>query len=202
MQIALPLHYRSAAGERDFFLSDANRDAVAMLDRWPDWPQPRLLLIGPEGAGKSHLARVFSARAGASVHDDLDRQRDEEALFHAWNRAAADRPLLLIARVPPRDWGVRLPDLASRLAATPAIAIQPPDDELLTAVLAKQFRDRGLVVGPDVVGWLTTRIERSFAAAAEVVERLDRAALAQGRGITVPLARATLEAQPGLFGDS
>lgn len=198
MQIALPLHYRSAAGERDFFVSEANRDAVAMLDRWPDWSQPRLLLIGPVGAGKSHLARVFAARSAASVHDDLDQHRDEEALFHAWNAASAGNPLLCVARTDPRTWGIGLPDLASRLAATPIVAILPPDDILLSAVLAKQFRDRGLTVGPDVIGWLTTRIERSFAAAAAVVELLDKAALAQGRAITIPLAKAVLDAQFGM----
>lgn len=198
MQIALPLHYRSAAGESDFFVSDANRDAVGMLDRWGDWLQPRLLLTGPPAAGKSHLARVFAARSSAIIHDDLDRHRDEETVFHAWNAATEEHPLLLVARTPPRDWGIGLPDLASRLAATPAVTIQSPDDALLAAVLAKQFRDRGLAVGPDVVGWLTTRIERSFAAAATAADMLDQAALAQGRAITVPLARGVLEAQMGL----
>ena len=197
-QIPLPLHYRSAEGERDYFVSDANRDAVAMLDRWPDWSAPVLLLTGPEGSGKSHLARIFEARVPTTVADDLDRSHDEEALFHGWNAATLDNPLLLVARTPPRDWSVRLPDLASRLAATPAVAIAAPDDALLAAVLAKRFRDRGVAVTPDVVQWLTTRIERSFAAAANVIDVLDQAALAQGRAITVPLARATLEAQLGL----
>ncbi len=169
-----------------------------MLDRWPDWPQPRLLLIGAEASGKSHLARVFAARSGAVVYDDLDRSREEEALFHAWNAATPEQSLLFVARTSPRNWGIQLPDLASRLAAIPVVTIQPPDDALLSAVLAKQFRDRGLTVGPDVVGWLTTRIERSFAAAAGVVDLLDTAALAQGRAITVPLARGVLERQLGL----
>lgn len=197
-QIPLPLHYRSADGEQDFFVSEANGEAVAALDGWRGWPQPRLLLTGPEGAGKSHLARIFAARSGASVIDDLGRDLDEEALFHAWNAATPARPLLMVARTPPGQWAVRLPDLFSRLASTPAVTIRSPDDALLAAVLAKRFRDRGVLIAPDVVQWLTLRIERSFAGAAAAVEALDGAALAEGRAVTVPLARAALETQLGL----
>lgn len=194
-QIALPLAYRAADGERDFFVSDANAHAVAYLDRWPDWPRSVALLVGPQGAGKSHLARIFARQSDADVIDDLGcADGDDEALFHAWNRAG-ERPLLLVARTPPAQWPITLPDLKSRLAATPQIAIAAPDDALLAAVLAKQFRDRGLKVGPDVVGYVMARMERSFAKATEVVDRLDAAALAQGRAVTVPLARAALSQQ-------
>lgn len=189
IQIALPLDYRAADGERDFYVSDANADAVAHLDRWRGWPLPVTLLIGPKGAGKSHLGRIFARATGAAVLDDLDRERDEEAVFHAWN-AAGRKPLLLIARTPPRDWGIRLPDLASRLAATPQAAIRSPDDALLAAVAAKQFRDRGLRVSPEVLSYVIARIERSFEGVADAVERLDAAALAEGKGVTIPLARA------------
>lgn len=181
-------------GEADYFVSTANADAVAWLDRWPDWPQPQALLIGPEGAGKSHLARIFAARTGARLVDDADAA-DPEALFHAWNAATADAPLLMLARRRPRDWPHRLPDLASRLAATPLLAIADPDDALLGAVLAKQFADRGLRLPSEVAAYLLTRIERSFAAVAATVASLDAAALAEGRAITVPLAREVFEAQ-------
>ena len=201
MQIALPLAYKAADGERDFFVSDANSDAVRYLDGWPHWPRPVALLIGPEGAGKSHLARIFARQTGARIIDDLGAGLDAEAVFHAWNAAGADRPLLLVARTPPRDWAVALPDLVSRLAATPQIAIQPPDDALLSAVMAKQFRDRGLKVGPDVVAYVLARIERSFAAVADAVVRLDGTALADGRPVTVPLARAALAQQFELLDD-
>ena len=193
-QIALPLAYKAADGERDFFVSDANAHAVAYLDRWPDWPRPVALLVGPEGSGKSHLARIFARQTGAEVIDDLGGPSDDEALFHAWNRAG-ERPLLLVSRTPPSVWTVRLPDLKSRLAATPQVAIEAPDDALLVAVMAKQFRDRGLKVGPDVVAYVLARMERSFAKVAEVVEQLDAAALAAGRAVTVPLARAALADQ-------
>lgn len=202
IQLALPLAYKAADGEHDFFVSDANRDAVRHLDGWPTWPNPVTLLVGPEGSGKSHLGRIFArltdgvlglSDAPTRILDDVDRVRDEEALFHAWNDAQTTRRgLLLIARVPPRDWGVKLPDLASRLAATPQIVIQSPDDALLGAVMAKQFRDRGIVIGPDVLAYVLARIERSFVSVATAVELLDVASLAAGRAVTVPLAREAL----------
>ena len=193
-QLPLPLAYREALGEADFFVSAANAEAVAWLDRWPDWPQPRSVLIGPAASGKSHLARVFAGRTGAAVADDAEGT-DPEALFHAWNAATLERPLLIVARQRPADWGHGLPDLASRLAATPLLNVRDPDDALLGAVLAKRFADRGLRVAPDVAAYVLTRIERSFAGVADVVAALDAAALAEGRGVTIPLARAVLEAQ-------
>lgn len=193
-QIALPLAWPTADGEADYFVSDANEAAVAWLDRWPDWPRPVTLLVGPAGAGKSHLARIFQRRHGAVVVEDADRSRDEEALFHAWNAAGA-QPLLITARTPPRDWGVTLPDLGSRLGATPVIHIGLPDEPLLAAVMAKQFRDRGVAVAPELVAWVLARSERSFEAVARAVTLLDAAALERGRAITVPLARQVLDGQ-------
>lgn len=193
MQLPLPLAYRSAGGQGDFFVSTANADAVAWLDRWPDWPQPHALLIGPAVSGKSHLARMFAARSAATVVDDAECH-DQAELFHAWNAATPARPLLITAQREPRAW-VTLPDLASRLAATVTLTIADPDDALLAAVLAKQFADRGLRLAPDVAGYVLARIDRSFAAGARVVAELDAAALAGGQGVTVPLARRVLEAQ-------
>lgn len=193
-QLPLPLAYREGVGEADYFVSEANADAVAWLDRWPDWPQPQSLLIGPPESGKSHLARLFAGRTGATLADDAEAA-DPEALFHAWNAATAERPLLIVARHRPSDWGHGLPDLASRLAATPLLVIRDPDDRLLAAVLAKRFTDRGLRVAPEVAAYILARIERSFASLAAAVEALDGAALEEGRGLTIPLVRAVLEAQ-------
>ncbi len=194
-QPPLPLAFVPRLGEADFFVSDANRVAVAWLAAPPNWPMPRTLLIGPAQSGKSHLARLFGARHGGQVIDDADRSPDPEALFHAWNAATPAAPLLLTARQRPADWGHGLPDLASRLAATPLARLEEPDDALLGAVLAKHFADRGVRVGEDVVAWLVARIERSFAAAARVAAELDAAALAGQRAITIPLARERLETQ-------
>lgn len=190
-QLPLPLAYREALGEADFFVSDANADAVAWLDRWPDWPQPQALLTGPAASGKSHLARMFAGRSDATVIDDAGTA-DAETLFHAWNAATLGHPLLIVARTRP---ALGLADLASRLAATPLLTIRDPDDALLGAVLAKQFADRGLRVAPETATYILARIERSFAGVAAAVTALDEAALAEGRGVTVPLAREVLEAQ-------
>ncbi|GGI93908.1 regulatory inactivation of DnaA Hda protein [Polymorphobacter multimanifer] len=197
-QPALPLNFAPRLGEADFIVSDANRAAFEWLARPEAWPMPRVVLVGPEGSGKTHLAGLVAARTGARVIDDADRGPDAEALFHAWNAASADRPLLLTARTPPRQWPHRLPDLASRLAATPLVSLAEPDDTLLAAVLEKRFADRGLRVADEVIQWLALRIERSFAAAGQAVAMLDAAALADRREITVPLARTVFDAQLSL----
>ncbi len=192
-QMVLPLRWRAAQGQRDFFVSAANQAAVSFLDGWATWPIPVALLIGPAGSGKSHLAAIFGRRANARVWDDADRAASEEALFHAWNAALEERrPLLLTARSAPGDWNLALRDLRSRLQATPQVRIGLPDDALLQAVFRKLWRDRGVAVAADVVSYVLTRIERSFAGLAQAVARIDQAAMAQQRPITLPLAREVL----------
>lgn len=194
-QPALPLFYRPRLSAVDFIVSDANRDAAAWLAAPDRWPMPRCLLLGPQASGKSHLLALFAERHLATIIDDADRIGDGETLFHAWNAATAERPLLLAATRLPRFWAHQLSDFASRIAATPQVRLLDPDDALIGAVLAKCFADRGLRVGDDVIAWLVARIERSFAAAVDVVTRLDALALAERRDITVPLARALLDEQ-------
>jgi chromosomal replication initiation ATPase DnaA len=199
-QPALPLAYRPRLADSDFVVSDANRAAVTWLAAPASWPMPRTVLVGPPASGKSHLAQLFSAANSATVVDDADTWTDGEALFHAWNAATPEQPLLLTATLLPPQWPHRLADLASRLAATPQVRLGDPDDALIAAVLAKHFADRGLRVGADVVSWLVLRIERSFVAARDIVGQLDALALAERRDITVPLARELLDAQmPLLF---
>ena len=187
-QLPLDLAYRPALGMADFVIAPGNRDAVAWIDRWPDWPSHALAIHGPKGSGKSHLAHVWQARSGAVF---LDRASDEtpaavvldepqgwpeDTLLHLYNRLReAGGHLLIVSATPPARWPVALPDLASRLASIPAVALAAPDDDLLVAVMAKQFADRGLEVNEDVLRYVASRVERSFAAAAEVVTRIDRA---------------------------
>lgn len=196
-QLVLPLSYRSADGESDFYISAANAEAVGWLDRWPDWPGRTLMLVGPPGSGKSHLLRIFARRAGEdiAVFDDAERpSRDETAIFHAWNTAHSGGPgLLLAARAPPAAWQIGLPDLRSRLRSLSVAEIAPPDDALLAELLAKHFRDRGLLVSPDVIDYMVPRIERSFAGALAAVNAVDVAALAGRRPVTVPLTREALQ---------
>ena len=208
-QLPLDLAYRPALGSADFVVADANRDAVAWIDRWPDWPAHALALHGPTGCGKTHLAHVWQARTAAVVLATppadgvapplrvvLDEPRDwtETALLHLYNALReAGGHLLIVSEIPPARWNVALADLASRLASIPAVALAAPDDALLIAVMAKQFSDRGLEVNDDVLRYVASRIERSFAAAAEMVDRIDRAALAEQRRVTPALARSCLD---------
>jgi chromosomal replication initiation ATPase DnaA len=214
-QMPLDLGHRAAVGREDFLVAPGNQDAVAWLDLWPNWPAPGLVIYGPEACGKTHLAEVWRARsqarivtpgdiadrdaptivgeARALVIERSDRGVDERAMFHLYNYVAADRGwLLLTAEKPVAQWSLQLADLRSRLAALPAVAMLPPDDALIEAVMIKQFSDRQLRVGPDVIAYLVPRVERSLAAVRDVVTSLDRAALAERRAVTVPLARQIL----------
>jgi chromosomal replication initiation ATPase DnaA len=216
-QLPFNFDHRPALGGEDFLVAPSNSEAVAWIDRWPDWPGPALALHGPPGCGKTHLSQVFAAgtraclvsaselSSGGPVHltapacvvDDAETVLAlglEEALLHLHNRLAeAGRHLLLAARRPPARWLVALGDLRSRLNAAAAIAIKSPDDTLITAVLVKLFSDRQLRVNGDVVSFMVARMERSFDAARRLVAALDAAALAERRNITVPLARHVLE---------
>lgn len=192
-QMVLPLRWKAAQGQKDFYVSEANSDAVTFLDGWSTWPIPAALLVGPAGSGKTHLAAIFAKRANARLWDDVDRAASEESLFHAWNEAMDERrPLLMTARSLPRDWNLGLADLKSRLGATPRVFIHSPDDALLQAVFLKQWRDRGIDAPADVCRYVLSRIERSFESVARAVDIIDHAALAAQKSLSIPLAREAL----------
>jgi chromosomal replication initiation ATPase DnaA len=213
-QYVFDLPHRVARGRADFIAAPANEVALRWIERWPDWPAPALALSGPAGAGKSHLAEIWRDRAAAramapealgnaALPDLLDEARAvlidgadraaEEPLLHLYNMLAErSGHLLLVAREPPARWNIGLADLRSRLLAIPAIAVAPPDEELIGALLVKLFADRRLPVSRELISFLVLRLERRFTAAQEAVALLDRQALADHRPITVPLARRVL----------
>jgi chromosomal replication initiation ATPase DnaA len=212
-QLALALEHGESFDREDFLPGPGNAAALAMIDRWPDWPARAVAIVGPEGTGKSHLAaiwakaaggRVVSSRAvtarsvpqelttGALVIED-DGERDEAALFHLINLVQEERAYILItSRQPPASWPVALPDLASRLRVLPVATLDAPDDAMLRAVLVKLFADRQLAADGGVIDFLMPRIERSFAGARAVVIDLDREALRQQRPLSRVLAGEVL----------
>lgn len=220
-QLPLAFGHAPQMSEGDFLVAPCNAEAHAWLLAWGNWPGPASILYGPPGSGKTHLAHLFAhagnarlisaheldveapprllAEVPALVVEDCDRPGlDETALFHLINLAKeSGRRLLLTGRGAPALWPVSLPDLRSRLLAMPAMSIGAPDDSLLAAVLVKLFADRQLRIGEEVVTYLLGRMERSFAACARLVERLDHAALAGRRAVTVPLARRVLDGEDG-----
>jgi chromosomal replication initiation ATPase DnaA len=215
-QLSFDLPVRAAMEAADFVVSDCNRDAVAWLDRWPDWPGSILAIYGPTGCGKTHLAHVWRTRSGARFLEAglsgglpeenlvLDGARlPEEDLFHLINHVRGGKhSLLILDREAPARWPVGLEDLASRLSSIPAVAVAPPDDALLAALLVKHFSDRQIMVKADLIDYLTRRIDRSFAGTAAAVEALDRASLARGGPVTVRLARHVLDGEKGRESDS
>jgi len=214
-QLALALPHAESLTRDDFLEGPANAAGLALVESWPDWPNRTMLLVGPEGSGKSHLAAIWAEQAGARsiaahaltaaavpgalatgalvVEDLRPSDFDERALFHLLNLAREDEASVLItARLPPSAFEVELRDLRSRLRAVPTVALLPPDDQLFRALIVKLCADRQLTVDETVVSYLATRIQRSFAAARRAVELLDTEALRLGRPVTRALAAELL----------
>ena len=218
-QFPLRLPDRAAQDRVDFIIAAPNALAVAQVDGWRNWPEGKLVLVGPQGAGKSHLARIWAGDSGARILPatslaradlpDLARApvcvedvptlagqpEAERALFHLHNlMKAGGKALLLTARRPPSQWPILLPDLASRMMGAAVARIGDPDDDLLAQVLAKLFHDRHTVPAPDVIPYLLRHMPRSYDMAGRVVAEIDARALATPGGATRAKARAALEA--------
>jgi hypothetical protein len=189
-QLRLPLGLPEAS-ETDFLVSDSNARAVHQLEHWATWPVLAALLVGPRKSGRSLLARIFAAKTGATIIDDAERA-DEEEIFHAWNRAQGERrPLLIVADAAPPLWEVTLPDLRSRLAASPLLEIGPPDDALIPLLLERAFTRHLLHATPNVIAWIARRIERSHVAILRVADVLETET--DGR-LSIPVVKSTLQA--------
>lgn len=209
-QLALHLPVKPSYDRDDFLVTQANVMAYDMLESWPNWPAPVVLLIGPGGAGKSHLAHIWAEQAGAGLirAEDLPQADlenllqsralvvedadfgglDETALFHLINLVReTGSSLLITAQAALPEWGVTLPDLLSRMRNAAPIVLQEPDDLLFKQVLFKLFADRQITIDPAIVDYLVVRLERSLETACQVVAAIDAEALAAGRRITRPM---------------
>jgi chromosomal replication initiation ATPase DnaA len=213
-QLPLAFGHEPQTGRDDLLVSDPLSAAISIVDNWPNWPSPVVILAGPVGSGKSHLASIWReksealdihptagsdasviAAANAVLFEDADRRGfDDTALFHVINSVRENGSYLLItSRLWPMSWPVELPDLRSRLKAATVVEIGEPDDELLAQVLVKLFADRQLFIDDKLVAYIVARMERSLDAAQKVVEKLDHLALARGTRITRTLAAEVIE---------
>lgn len=216
-QLALALPHAESLSRDDFLEGPGNAAALALIDRWPDWPNRVMWLMGPEGCGKSHLAAIWAERAGARVIsaqtltsdlvpsalatgalvvEDIDRgELNEAAVFHLMNLARQDgADLLMTSRTAPGALNIALRDLMSRLRAVPVIDVAPPDDALLRALIVKLSADRQMMVDEALVNFLANRVERSFAGVRQAIDLLDHEGLRRGRPVTRALAAELLRA--------
>jgi len=219
-QLPLEFGFVPSFAPADYLVSRCNENAVAWVERWPDWPGPATAICGPAGCGKTHLAHVWQARSNAQIiaaehlaagdAAQLLQQSAacvvdgmgtgtlegdaERTLFHLYNMIVARRGhLMFCAEAPPSRWPLRLADLRSRVAAAAVVTIDPPDDGLLETLLAKLFADRQLVIDRGTIIYIVTHMERSFDAARRLVDAVDRAALAARRRPSLGLVREVLE---------
>ena len=215
-QLPLPLPHEPSFARDDFLAAPSNAAALSLIEAWPHWPAPLMLLIGPPGSGKTHLAAIFADAVGARrlrgrdlatldpqdvtdaralVVDDADAFADAEApFFHLLNFARARAvPVLMTARRPPDLWGVATPDLLSRLRLAPTVALEAPEVDLIEAVLTKLFSDRQIAVEPSLIAYIARRLDRSLGEARALVEAVDAEALARGKKVSRALAAEFLK---------
>ena len=214
-QLTLDLPFAPGLGREDFFVSASNEKAYAMIERWPAWPDPVLILLGPAGSGKTHLGAIWAAMAGADIRpaaslagadiealarrplllENVEAAGVETQLFHLLNLTRERGGfLVLTAKRPPDAWGLATADLLSRLRLAPSVEIGAPDDALMRAVLVKLLIDRQLVVDIRVVDYAALRLDRSLEAARQFVDALDREALSRQSRITRRMAVDVLRA--------
>jgi chromosomal replication initiation ATPase DnaA len=214
-QLPLDLPHAVSFHREDFLESAANAEALALVERWPDWPSHAAAIVGPGGSGKSHLASIWAERSGARtlpahllVKEEVPRslstgalvlenlepgEFDENALFHLLNLAREDEATILFTSIYPLEGGIAaLPDLASRLRAVSVAKLAAPDDALIAVVLVKLFADRQIAVDQDVIAYLLPRMERSLGNARALVAQIDEAALAEGRPVNRAFVAALL----------
>ena len=212
-QLGFDLPARAALGRDDFFVSEANAMALALVDSWPQWAGNKLAIIGPEGSGKTHLAHVWAAQSGAQIIEatSLTKERvpelaqsatavenvpaiatdsaAQDALFHLHNLTLAEGHSLLVTGISePKHWCLTLPDLNSRLQGTTTAVLQEPDDALLSILLAKLFIDRQLAPNTETIAYMVKHMDRSFAEARRLVRAIDQASLAKKRKVSRALA--------------
>lgn len=213
-QLVLPLSLSPSLEMGDFIVSPSNEEALSWLGKWPEWPQNTLLLYGPKGSGKSHIASIWKSQAkillphqitleGLSefsisdahfIVDDVDQVKDEEALFHLLNAARnSSGSLLLLSDSPPQEWKIQLPDLQSRLKALMTINIHAPDDRLLKGLIQKYFSDQQILISDEVLHYLATHLPRSYSALWKSLDKINIEAFGKKRGITIPLIKEALE---------
>lgn len=191
-QIALPLDWPQSDGEARFILSDSNREAFDHFRRWSMWPVKATILTGPPRSGRTLLARSFVERVGGRLVDQAEN-RDEEELFHAWNEAQeSGRALVMVVDRAPPDWTVVLPDLKTRLAVTPVVAIRQPDDRLFPALIELLFADRGLHIAPEALRFMAERLPRDHWTAERAVAAADHFAIAERARLSLPTIRRAL----------
>ncbi|MBR7158255.1 MAG: DNA replication protein [Alphaproteobacteria bacterium] len=217
LPLNLGLGFREAFGREDFLVTKSNLAAVSWLDKWPNWSGHCLIVYGDEGCGKTHLAHVFMDKTGSKTPlvDAKDLQEaaipdlvalsgsvalenagsgiNEAALLHLYNFIKDNNGFLFItAKNPPALWDLKLPDLSSRIAASAAVEISLPDDDLMKALIIKMLSDRQMTISPEALEFMIRNIERSFGEARRIVARADSLALAERKGITIPILRKVL----------
>ena len=213
-QLILDLRTLPSMGRKDYYVSKSNEDAVAWIDKWPGWPAFGLVVVGPSGAGKTHLASVLKhfsngilvknsdigeknilelSSNNCLILEDIDVNLSEANLLHLFNFLLENNSKIMItSKIPIKKLSIKLADLKSRLLSLSQVNLGLPDDTLLSRVIIKQFSDKGVKIDMEVVNYLLRRMDRSFLSANGLVAKIDFASIQSSRKITIPFVRELL----------
>ncbi len=207
-QKLLPLSFKPEYAEEDFCISGCNMEAFRIINRWPEWPSHSIIIYGPKGSGKTHLAKIwqqktkalpvkgmniFSSPSRCFIAENIENSYDEVALFHIYNATCENNGFLLMtSNIHPANLKIKTPDLRSRLNATNAIHLGSPDKHLLESVFVKLMSDRQISIKPNIVDFIISQMEPSFSILQKIVNILDIEAMANKQKITIPFVKQIL----------
>lgn len=191
-QIALPLEQNPSPDQDGYLVTAANAEVHRHLQHWRDWPHHTVILTGPAASGKTTMAAAFETDSGGLCLDDACEYEDVE-IFHLWNRANGEhKPLLLVSAKPVAQWGVSLPDLQSRLAASLHLEIGAPDQAMIDGLFQKYFAMRGLTISEEALRYLEKRMVRTYAMVRQLAQKMDALAIESKKPVNLAIAKAAL----------
>ena len=206
-QLLLELDYKTNFNEHDFYLSKSNSSAFKIINTWPAWDKKILNISGEKFSGKSHLANIFKLKSNAFlvqgnkinnsifknlklyesiVIDDFEECNEEEILYSIFNLVDQDSKYLLINSLKPiNKIKFKLPDLSSRTKNCLYAEIENPDDELLFAIILKNFSDRQIKIEKKIINFIISRIDRSYRKIDEFIYKIDELSLKKKKPINI-----------------
>ncbi len=204
-QLLLKFDYKTNFNEHDFYLSKSNINAFNLINKWPKWQKKILNVSGEKFSGKSHLANIFKSKSKAYlingkninnsifqklklyesiIIDDFDECKDEKILYSIFNMIDQDSKYLLInSSLPINEIKFNLPDLTSRSKNCLYVQIENPDDELIFAIILKNFSDRQINIEKKIIDFIIKRIDRSYRKIDEFIYKIDELSLKKKKPI-------------------
>jgi len=214
-QLILKFPEHRAYKKEDFYVSPSNQEAYDFITNWPKWIKRIVNIFGPSGSGKSHLSSILKTKTKCLeilanelneniifefktkevlIIENFNEKIPEELLFSLWNIALQDNKYFLINSIKPISfYKFKLPDLTSRVKSSLNIGIKLPSDDLISAIIAKNFSDKQIMVEEKHIDYIIKRIDRSYEKISQFILTLDRYSLKKGSPFGLKLIKEVLK---------